>query len=307
MALAWGFDDMPDQSGRTVVVTGASSGLGLVLTEQLARRGASVIMAVRDPEKADRVRAGLAGDIEVRPVDLGDLDSVRRFADQMYADGRALDVLINNAGTGAQQRVLGPQGYERTFATNHLGAFALTGLLLHLFRPDHDPRVVAVASDFYRRMKVRDPFTDLTAAGRWSPARAYTESKLANVLFGMDLDRRLRRSGSPVRSLIAHPGMATTPMHDTARGLLQRTFLAVATMLLARTAEQGAIPLAFAATSLDARPGVALGPGTRKTDLRVHFHPIVAPADDQALGARLWRISEQATGVHYLSDPVPAA
>jgi NAD(P)-dependent dehydrogenase (short-subunit alcohol dehydrogenase family) len=140
MAVDWGFDDMPDQSGRVVLVTGASSGLGLILTGQLARRGASVIMAVRDPEKAGRARAGLTGDIEVRTVDLGDLDSVRRFADRMHADGRVLDVLINNAGIGAQQRVLSPQGYERTFATNHLGALAPTRGGVELFRAGPAPR-----------------------------------------------------------------------------------------------------------------------------------------------------------------------
>ncbi|BCJ42595.1 short-chain dehydrogenase [Actinoplanes ianthinogenes] len=306
MAVTWGFDDMPDQSGRTVVVTGASSGLGLILTEQLARRGASVIMAVRDAAKADRVRAGLTGAIEVRQVDLGDLDSVRRFADRMHADGRALDVLVNSAGIGAQRREIGPQGYERVFATNHLGAFALTGLLLDLFRPDRDPRIVAVTSNFYKRIKVRDPFTDLTASRRFSPGRVYTESKLANILFGTELDRRLRAAGSPVRAYVAHPGMATTPMHDTARGFAQRAFLMIATGLLARTAEQGTLPLAFAATAAQARTGVALGPGVRKTDLRVHFDPVAAPADDPALAAELWRISEEATGVRYLSEPVPA-
>ncbi|MEU4560691.1 SDR family NAD(P)-dependent oxidoreductase [Actinoplanes sp. NPDC023936] len=306
MATTWAFDDIPDQTGRTVLVTGASSGLGQILTGQLARRGASVIMAVRDTGKADRVRAGLPGDIEVRLVDLADLDSVRRFADRMHADGRTLDVLVNNAGIGPQERTLSPQGFERTFATNHLGAFALTGLLLDLFRPDHDPRIVSVTSNFYKTIKVRDPFTDLTGAGRWSPSRAYTESKLANIVFGVELDRRLRSSGSPVRSLVAHPGMATTPMHDTARGLAQRAFLAVGTRLLARTAEQGTLPLAYAVTSPDARPGVALGPGRRKTDLRVHADPIAPPASDRALAARLWTVSEQATGVHYLSHPVPA-
>ncbi|GIF10587.1 SDR family NAD(P)-dependent oxidoreductase [Actinoplanes teichomyceticus] len=306
MAITWNFDDMPDQTGRTVVVTGASSGLGLVLTRELARRGASVVMAVRDVAKADRVRAGLAGDLEVREIDLGDLTSVRRFADRLRADGRTVDVLVNNAGIGAQQRSLTPQGYERVFATNHLGAFALTGLLLDLFRPGRDPRVVAVASNFYKRFRVPHPFRDLTAAGSWSANRAYTESKLANVLFGAELDRRLRQAGSPVRSFVAHPGMATTPMHDTARGFVQRAFLAVATVPLARTAEQGTLPLAFAATSPDARTGVVLGPHARKTDLRVHFDPVVAPADDPALAERLWRVSEDATGVRYLSGPVRA-
>jgi len=300
MALAWSFDDIPDQTGRTTLVTGASSGLGLVVAGQLARRGASVIMAVRDTDKGERVRAELRGDLEVRQVDLADLDSVRRFADRMHADGRRIDVLLNNAGAGTQARELTPQGFERVFATNHLGAFALTGLLLELFRPDHDPRVVAVGSNLYRRFRPRTDFEDLAAERAFSPGVAYVKSKTANLLFGAELDRRLRRAGSPVRSFLAHPGMASTPMHDSAKGFAQKAFLAVGKALLSRPMEQGALPLAFAATSPRAETGSFLGFAARRNDIRIHFDALVPPADDLALAERLWRLSEDATGVRYL-------
>ena len=301
MAVRWSYDDMPDQTGRTVVVTGASSGLGLVLADRLARRGASVIMAVRDVAKGERVRAGLTGDLEVRQVDLADLDSVRRFADGLHADGRHLDVLVNNAGIGAQRRELTPWGHERVFATNHLGAFALTGLLLDLFRPDHDPRVVAVGSNLYRRFKPRVDFEDLSAERGFAPGAAYVRSKLANLLFGAELDRRLRRAGSPVRSFLSHPGMAPTPMHEGARTFAQKAMVTIAGAFLNRPVEQAVLPLAFAATDPAARTGVFLGPAARKKDIRVHFAALVPPADDLALADRLWRVSEDATGVRYLA------
>ncbi|MEV4707165.1 SDR family NAD(P)-dependent oxidoreductase [Actinoplanes sp. NPDC049316] len=306
MAVRWSFDDMPDQAGRTVVVTGASSGLGLVLADRLARRGASVIMAVRDVAKGERIRAGLTGDLEVRQVDLGDLDSVRRFADGLHADDRRIDVLVNNAGIGGQTRELTPQGYESVFATNHLGAFALTGLLLDLFRPDRDPRVVAVGSNLYRRIRPRTDFEDLSAERSFAPGPAYVKSKLANILFGAELDRRLRRAGSPVRSLLSHPGMASTPMHDGARTVAQKAMVTIGGALFSRPVEQAALPLAFAATDPAARTGVLLGFAARKKDIRVHFDALVPPADDRRLATRLWRISEEATGVRYLSDAVLA-
>jgi NAD(P)-dependent dehydrogenase (short-subunit alcohol dehydrogenase family) len=296
----WTFADIPDQTGRTVVVTGASSGLGLVAAGQLAAHGATVLMAVRDVDKGARVAAGLRGDVEVHHLDLADLDSVRRFAGTLHDAGRTIDVLLNNAGIGARRRVLTAQGQESTFATNHLGHFALTGLLLDLFRPGHDPRVVTVSSNLYRRTRTGIDFDDLTAARSYSPGRAYIRSKLANLLFGLELDRRLRAAGSEVRSFLAHPGMARTPMNQEQGGRAERAFVAVVGSLIARTAEQGTLPLLFAATSPDAETGVFLGPGLRKSDTRVHFAAPVAPATDRDLAARLWSVSQDLTGVAYL-------
>jgi NAD(P)-dependent dehydrogenase (short-subunit alcohol dehydrogenase family) len=300
MAIPFSFDDIPDQAGRTAVVTGASSGLGLIAAAQLAARGAKVIMAVRSPEKGHRVRAGLRGDLEVHEVDLADLESVRRFSDRLHEQGRAVDVLVNNAGTGGQAAELTAQGFERVFATNHLGHFALTGLLLDLFRPDHDPRVVTVGSNFYRWLRGGLNFDDLDSARSFRAATAYPRAKLAQILFGAELDRRLRAAGSPVRSFLAHPGMASTPMHDAADGLAQRLFLSVGTRVLARSAEEGTFPLLYAAVAADAPTGVMLGPSLRKSDKSVHVQPLVPPGDDPTAAARLWSVSEDLTGVSYL-------
>jgi NAD(P)-dependent dehydrogenase (short-subunit alcohol dehydrogenase family) len=303
MAIPFSFDDIPDQTGRTAVITGATSGLGLIAATQLAARGARVIMAVRDTAKADRVRAGLPGAFEVQHLDVADLDSVRRFAATLHDRGDGIDLLLNNAGIGAQARQLSPQGHERVLATNHLGHFALTGLLLDLFRPDHDPRIVTVGSNFYRR--VRLDFADLDAARSYSPGLVYARSKLANVLFGAELDRRLRRAGSPVRSLLAHPGMAGTAMTDTAEGVVQRAFLVIVGGLLMRTAELGTLPLLFAATSPAAETGVLLGPSLRKTDTKVYFAPIVRAGADPVAAARLWSVSQELTEVRYLTEVAP--
>jgi NAD(P)-dependent dehydrogenase (short-subunit alcohol dehydrogenase family) len=300
MPETWTFDDMPDQTGRTVVVTGASSGLGLIAADQMAAHGATVLMAVRDVAKGTRVAATFRGDVEVHHLDLADLESVRRFAADLHAAGRHIDVLLNNAGIGARQRLLTPQGQESVFATNHLGHFALTGLLLDLFRPDHDPRVVTVSSNLYRRTRTRIDFDDLTAARSFAPGRAYIRSKLANMLFGAELDRRLRATGSGVRSFLTHPGMALTPMNAEPQSAGEKAVMAIAKPLLARTAEQGTLPLLFAATSPHAKTGVFLGPGLRRSDLRVHFAEIAAPATDRELAARLWAVSQDLTGVTYL-------
>ncbi|MER7168593.1 SDR family NAD(P)-dependent oxidoreductase [Micromonospora sp. NPDC000207] len=308
MAVTWTLDDMPDQTGRTVVVTGASSGLGLVAAERLAARGATVIMAVRDPAKGERARAGLTGDLVVRRLDLADLDTVGEFAADLRAEGRRIDVLLNNAGVSADTDEPSAQGFERVLATNHLGHFALTGLLLDLFRPDRDPRVVTVGSGLYRLLRSGPDPDDLVGGRVEARGVRYIRSKQANVLFGAELDRRLRRTASPVRSFLAHPGMARTPMQANARGAAEWAVTRTGGLLLARSPLRGTIPLLYAATAPTAETGVFLGPSLRKWDSRVHARPFVAPGDDQALAARLWQVSEAATGVRFLSDtPVGSA
>ncbi|WP_422771962.1 SDR family NAD(P)-dependent oxidoreductase [Plantactinospora sp. WMMC1484] len=303
MSTAWTPDQMPDQTGRTAVITGASSGLGLVAAARLAGRGATVIMAVRDVAKGERVRAELDGDLLVRRLDLADLESVRAFAAGLRAEGLRIDLLLNNAGTsGTRRDGPTPAGYEPVLATNHLGHFALTGLLLPLFRPDRDPRVVTVGSGLYHMLRRSDP-ADLAGELTASSGVRYIRAKQANVIFGVELDRRLRRSGSPVRSLLAHPGMARTPMQDhdltPAKWLVTR----LGGLLLARSPERGTIPLLYAATSPDAHPGVLYGPSAYRWDSRVHTRPLVAPATDRGLAARLWTVSQAATGVAYLDVP----
>ncbi|MDQ3645867.1 MAG: SDR family NAD(P)-dependent oxidoreductase [Actinomycetota bacterium] len=292
-------------TGCNIIVTGASSGLGLALTRHLATHGATVLMAVRDPEKGERVRrdlssANLDGTLEVWPLDLLDLDSVRRFADGVRDDGRPIDVLVNNAGISNQPRRLSSQGYESQFATNHLGHFALTGLLLESLERGDDPRVVTMASGYYRYVRGGLNFNDLNGEKRYSPIGAYARSKLANVLFGLDLERRLRAADSPVRSLIAHPGIAATSMSQSANSTAERLLAKAITLLMARPAEQSVLPILYATAATEAGPGVFIGPTGPRQNTRVTLDDFVGPATDEQPAVRLWDVSEELTGVRYL-------
>lgn len=245
-------------------------------------------------------------------LELGDLDSVARFAADVRAEYTALDLLVNNAGTGRAADPVTAQGFESVFATNHLGYFALTGHLLDLLRQakgtqpvggGQQPRVVSVGSNLYRRMKVSLPLHDLTA--EVPPARAYVASKLAVLLFAGELDRRLRATRSPVRSLAAHPGVAATAMQQQAGNPLEWAAGRALHLVLGRSADAGAIPLLFSATAPGAPADRVLGPSLRKRDLRVHADPIRRPATDRTLAQRLWNVSEAATGVRIASTPAP--
>lgn len=301
--VAWGPAEVLDLTGRTMVVTGASSGLGL--TRHLAGHGATVLMAVRDLEKGERVRGELLstdpdGDLEVWPLDLLDLGSVRRFADGIRDDGRPIDALVNNGGVSNRPRQLSPQGYEVQFATNHLGHFALTGLLLESLGRGKDPRVVTVASGFYRRVRGGLNFDDLQGEKRYSSIGAYARSKLANVLFGLELERRLRAADSPVRSLVAHPGVAATSMSRSANSILERLLATLVVSLLARSAEQGTLPILFAAAAPHATPGSFIGPTGPRRRTKVTRDAFVGPGTDARAAERLWDVSEEMTGVRYL-------
>ena len=302
-ADGWTEAQIPDQSGRTFVVTGATSGLGLATARALAARGARVVLAVRDEEKGHRAAAGIAAarpgaELEVRRLDLADPDSVRAFADGMHSDHARIDVLINNAGVMAPPRTLTPQGHELQFATNHLGHFALTGLLFDLLLAGRDPRVVTVTSVNHRQARLP---TDPAGEGRYSPMGAYNTSKLANAIFGRELHRRLTEAGSPVRSMLAHPGYTATNLQTGATTALWRFLLGrIGNPLLAQPADRGARPQLYAATDPAARPGELIapdGPG----ELRGHPAPgrLSAAATDPGHGRRLWELSEQATGVRF--------
>ena len=299
----WTADQIPDLAGRTFVVTGANSGLGLATTRHVARRGAQVVMAVRNETKGRRAAAEISdahpgASLQVRHVDLADLDSVRAFADGMHADGLKVDVLVNNAGLMAAPRQLSPQGHESQFAGNHLGHFALTGLLLDLLQAGSDPRVVTVTSLAHRGGKIF--FDDLTGAQKYAPVTFYAQSKFANVLFGLELDRRLRAAGSPVRSLLAHPGFTATNLTSTGpTGLLKVTGVLARTLLF-QNVERGVLPQLYAATAPDARGGEFYGPGGWR---EARGYPTtVRPSDaaeDPDTARRLWDLSEELTGVRY--------
>lgn len=294
---------MPDQTGRTFVVTGANSGLGYETTRELARHGGHVIMAIRNEKKGREALARLHAEqpdaaLELRLLDLADLDSVRAFAADIRADGVPVDVLINNAGIMMPPRTLTRQGYELQFGANHLGHFALTGLVLNILAGGRDARVVTVSSSLHKRGHIH--FDDLHGERRYSPIAFYSQSKFANVLFGLELDRRLRAAGLPVRSLLAHPGYAATNLQSSGPTGLLNLLMNVSNRVAAQSASMGALNQLYAATDPDAQSGQFIGPDGRG-EMRGHptvVHPVES-AKDTATAARLWQLSEELTGVRF--------
>ncbi|MBO1334299.1 oxidoreductase [Streptomyces sp. VRA16 Mangrove soil] len=304
----WTIDRIPDQSGRVAVVTGANSGVGLAVSRALARRGAEVILAVRDTDRgrraADSITAEVPGArVDVRRLDLADPGSVRAFAEEVRADRPRLDLLVNNAGVMAPPRTLSPQGHELQFATNHLGHFALTGLLLEALTAGGTSRVVTVSSPNHRQARI--DFDDLDGARSYSPMGAYNRSKLANAVFGLTLQRLLAQAGSPVRSVLAHPGYVASNLQKGAPVARVRLLYGRLLAPLAQKPADGALPVLYAATEPSVRGGEFIAPGGRG-ELRgapARVEP-AARAADAATGRRLWEVSERLTGVRF---PLPAA
>ncbi|MEU4620607.1 SDR family NAD(P)-dependent oxidoreductase [Actinoplanes sp. NPDC023801] len=286
MTSRWTAEHLPDLTGRTFVVTGAAGGLGRATTTALLARGAHVIAGVRDPGRAP---AGA----EAHHLDLADRTSVQAFSDALHHRYRHLDVLINNAAVMAPPHTLTPDGHELQFATNHLGHFALTHRLLDLLAAGRDPRVVTVTSVNHRQAR-----TPLDGGGRYSPMGAYNRSKLANAVFGVELHRRLTAAGSPVRSILAHPGYTRTGLQSAATTPMWRFLLdRLGNPLIAQPADRGAWPQLFAAAAPAAEAGVLYGPDG-PGELRGHPVPVrlSAAATDPAIGRRLWELSESLTG-----------
>jgi NAD(P)-dependent dehydrogenase (short-subunit alcohol dehydrogenase family) len=299
----WTVADIGSLDGRVAVVTGANSGLGLETSLALARAGAHVVLACRNAERAagavDRVLEEVPGaDLEVVALDLADLASVRTFATEVLGRHDRLDLLINNAGVMGIPRQVTVDGFEKQFATNHLGHFALTGLLLDRLLTTPGARVVTVSSMGAQIGRMR--FDDLQGERRYSRWSAYCQSKLANQLFALELDRRLAASGSEVLSVAAHPGYAATnlvypQMKGSTFGEAAARF---GNVVLAQSAADGALPILLAATSNQVRGGQFFGPdglrGMRGSPTQVSF---VHAAYDPGAALRLWRISEELTGV----------
>ncbi|MFF6973778.1 MULTISPECIES: oxidoreductase [Streptomyces] len=292
----WNIADIPDQSGRTAVVTGGNSGIGLATVRALAAAGAHVVLAVRDPEGGEAAAADVDGSVEVRRVDLADLASVREFA----AGWRGtLDVLVNNAGVMNTSESRTKDGFETQFGTNHLGHFALTNLLL----PHITDRVVTVSSEAHKKPGApRIHFDNLGLAGEYRPRAAYSQSKLANLLFTLELQRRLAAARSSVRALAAHPGWAATNLQRHGWGALSRAVMRI----VAQDSRAGALPTLYAA--VQDLPGASyVGPDGRG---EIRGRPTLvgrsAAASDPVAARRLWAVSEELTGVTF-PEPAPIA
>jgi NAD(P)-dependent dehydrogenase (short-subunit alcohol dehydrogenase family) len=306
----WTAARISDQSGRTFIVTGANSGIGFEAARQLAAHGGRVVLAVRSEAKGQgavaRIRAAQPdAAVEVRALDLADLDSVRAFAAAILTDKIAVDVLINNAGVMYPPRRLTRQGFELQFATNHLGHFALTGLLFDTIRRGRDARVVTVSSTEHKGGSIH--FDDLTGERSYSPRAFYQQSKFANVLFGLELDRRVRAAGIPVRSVLAHPGYSNTNLQSSGPTGLVRQLMKVSNRLVAQSAERGALNELYAAVAPEAESGRFYGPGGF---LEMHGFPTevqpIASAKTEATARRLWGVSEELTGVTWQSLAKPS-
>jgi NAD(P)-dependent dehydrogenase (short-subunit alcohol dehydrogenase family) len=297
----WTANDIPDQAGRTFVVTGANSGLGYVMSLELARRGAHVIMTARDDARGRaavaRIQAAVPGaSLELRHLDLADLDDVKAFAARLLADNTPIDVLVNNAGIMMPPRSLTRQAFELQFGVNHLAHFALTGLLLKRLKHGRDPRVVTISSDLHRRGSIH--FDDLDGSKNYGRVAFYAQSKFANALFALELHHRLQACGSPIRSLLAHPGYSATNLQLSGPTGLLKLFMRIGNRFMAQSVEMGALNQLYAATAANAESGQFIGPDG-KNELKGYPTVVqpVAAARDALLARQLWLLSEELTGV----------
>jgi NAD(P)-dependent dehydrogenase (short-subunit alcohol dehydrogenase family) len=304
MAEKWTTADLPRQDGKVVIVTGANSGLGFHAALELGRVGAEVILACRDSRRGQAALDRMLGEVpdgrfELRSLDLSDLGSVREFA----ADAPdRIDVLCNNAGVMATPYRTTTDGFELQFGTNYLGHFALTGLVLDRLLAAGAPRVVTAGSNMHKMGKI--PWDDLNSEQKYRKWSAYSNSKLANLMFAYELQRRSDAARAGLISAAAHPGWAATDLyHKGARvgnATLQEKVMTIPTRYFAQSSLDGALPTLYAATMPDVRPGAYLGPSKRfETVGPPTFVKGSGAAGDEASARRLWDVSEQLTGVSY--------
>jgi NAD(P)-dependent dehydrogenase (short-subunit alcohol dehydrogenase family) len=301
----WNEADIPDQTGRVAVVTGANSGIGWPTARALAEHGASVVLACRTRAKADDARERIVeaapdADVSIVDLDLSSLASVRAAVDEFGAAYDRLDMLINNAGVMATPRSRTADGFEMQFGTNHLGHFALTGLLLATLVDTPGSRVVNVSSLAHRMGRI--DFDDLQSDRRYRAWPAYGQSKLANLLFTFELQRRLAAAGVGTLALAAHPGVSNTNLTSSSGGLLNRVaeWSRPLSRFVLQDAGSGALPTLRAAVDPDARGGEYYGPDGF---MEYRGHPVkvdsTARAKDAGAARRLWDVSVELTGVGY--------
>jgi NAD(P)-dependent dehydrogenase (short-subunit alcohol dehydrogenase family) len=310
-ASKWTAEQIPSQAGKTALITGANSGVGYQAALQLARHGAHVLLGCRNLAKGqaalERLRREAPGSsAEVAELDMASLASICRFAAEFAARRIGLDLLVNNAGVMAlPQRELTADGFERQFGTNHLGHFALTGLLMPQLlaaqaASGQAARVVTVASIAHRRGKIE--FDNLQGERKYSPRDAYNQSKLANLMFALELDRRARAAGSRLVSIPVHPGVARTRIIENGMRPtgLKAMVIGMVGAVVMQSDEAGALPTLYAATSPAAKGGEYIGPDGF---MGIKGSPVVEQpkpqALDEAVAKRLWTVSEELTGVGY--------
>lgn len=311
--ISWSSAEIPDQSGRTVVITGANSGLGFAATKLFARKGAHVVMACRNLDRArtaqEEVRSSLGEpSLSVLELDLADLESVRSFVTAFEQGHDDLHVLCNNAGIMAIPRRETADGFEMQFGVNHLGHFALTGLLIdRLQETSGESRVVTHSSGLHENGEIE--FEDLQSERDYDKWEAYAQSKLANLLFAYELDRRLRDLGASVKSVGCHPGYADTALQqrgpEMSGSRIRLWGMKIANRLFAQSAEQGVLPMLYAATAPEISGGEYVGPGGF---MNMRGQPEIqessALSTDIDVAARLWEISEELTGVTFDFDAI---
>ncbi|KIH97471.1 short-chain dehydrogenase [Streptomonospora alba] len=308
----WTADRMPDQSGRCAVITGANNGLGREAARALAARGAEVVIACRDTAKGEEAAGAIRAEVpgarlETLELDLASLDSVRTAARRLRDDRSRIDLLINNAGVMTPPLGRTAEGFEQQFGVNHLAHFAFTGLLLDRILAAGDPRIVTVSSVAHRRGGL--DFDDLHwRTRRYDRVAAYGQSKLANLMFAYELQRRLQAAGETAVSVAAHPGVSRTGLfrhHSPVVRAAMGSALRPVNFWIAQTAERGVLPLLYAATETDVRGGRYYGPAgfgeftgpPKLTDSNGRSH-------DSTAQRRLWQVSEELTGVTYpLAEP----
>jgi protochlorophyllide reductase len=302
----WTLENMPSQTGRVVIVTGANSGLGYESALAFAQKGATVIMACRNTKKGqaaydDIMRQVPSAKLDLMRLDLGNLASVRDFAAAFRAKYSQVDILLNNAGVMAIPRAETPDGFEMQFGVNHLGHFALTGLLLDMLLATPKSRIVSVSSGAHRIGDFN--FEDLQRKQNYTRYGAYGQSKLANVLFMRVLQKRLEAIGSETISTGAHPGYSATNLQETSASTsnsgIEQFLYGIANNIFAQSQAQGALPQLYAATAPEVNGGRFFGPH----QWRMRGYPAPEKPSDRALddelAERLWQASEDLTGVKY--------
>ncbi len=299
----WTSDRIGELKGKRIIVTGASHGIGFEAARVLVSKGAEIVLAVRNLEKGEKAAATITAvnghnPVSVMHLDLADLGSVRKFAEDYSARYDRLDVLINNAGVMIPPYSRTKDGFELQFGTNHLGHFALTSHLLPLLQATPLSRVVSLSSIAARRARIH--FDNLDGSKGYSPMKFYRQSKLANLLFAIELQNRLERAGSSTISVACHPGISVTNLLSRGSGKETGTIMKALMGIVAQPASMGALPTLYAATHPDLRGGEFIGPdgpGNTKGHPVLNDDPVKLYKPD--LAAKLWEVSETLTGVTY--------